>query len=105
MAEEKLFRLPGTIEEEDECDRDLHMHDGDHQQQRPESPLLAQRSINRGGVGSGGGGSGGGHHSHHHHLHLPKNVTLLRVGTNASSIAGISRHDSSRYVLKFSRKK
>ncbi|XP_014205715.1 uncharacterized protein LOC106637442 isoform X2 [Copidosoma floridanum] len=78
--QQKLFRLPGTIEEEEDCERE---HLQDHQQNRssrPESPLLATRNNIH--IVSAG---------------IPKNVTLLRVNTQSSSIAGITRQDSSRY--------
>ena len=71
MAEDqqpqKLFRLPGTIEEED-YQRELQ------RSSRPESPLLAQKAIPG----------------------MPRNLTLLRVSTNSSSITGIARQDSTR---------
>lgn len=77
---QKLFRLPGTIEEEEEeKDNDVRSH-----QQLPDnpntadSPLLGQR--NTGTLSS-----------------LPRYVTLVRVSTQSSSIGGgVGRQDSTR---------
>ncbi|OAD53389.1 hypothetical protein WN48_10267 [Eufriesea mexicana] len=74
---QKLFRLPGTIEEEEEKDNEVQSH-----QPLPEnpntadSPLLGQR--NTGTLSS-----------------LPRYVTLVRVSTQSSSIGGgVGRQDS-----------
>ncbi|XP_043599428.1 uncharacterized protein LOC122575076 isoform X2 [Bombus pyrosoma] len=77
---QKLFRLPGTIEEEEEeKDNEVRSH-----QQLPDnpntadSPLLGQR--NTGTLSS-----------------LPRYVTLVRVSTQSSSIGGgVGRQDSTR---------
>ncbi|XP_043250860.1 uncharacterized protein LOC122396475 isoform X1 [Colletes gigas] len=75
---QKLFRLPGTIEEEEEKDTEVQGH-----RMVPEnpmgadSPLLGQR--NTGTLSS-----------------LPRNVTLVRVSTQSSSIGGVGRQDSTR---------
>ncbi|CAL7934929.1 unnamed protein product [Xylocopa violacea] len=77
---QKLFRLPGTIEEEEEKDVEVQ----GHHLPLPEnptavdSPLLGQR--NTGTLSS-----------------LPRNVTLVRVSTQSSSIGGgVGRQDSTR---------
>nr|XP_033335904.1 uncharacterized protein LOC117226056 isoform X2 [Megalopta genalis] len=75
---QKLFRLPGTIEEEEEKDTEVQ-----GQLTVPEnpvaadSPLLGQRNL--GTLSS-----------------LPRNVTLVRVSTQSSSIGGVGRQDSTR---------
>ncbi|XP_076655839.1 uncharacterized protein LOC143360663 isoform X2 [Halictus rubicundus] len=75
---QKLFRLPGTIEEEEEKDTGVQ-----GQLTVPEnpvtadSPLLGQRNL--GTLSS-----------------LPRNVTLVRVSTQSSSIGGVGRQDSTR---------
>ncbi|XP_046606785.1 uncharacterized protein LOC124298618 isoform X1 [Neodiprion virginianus] len=81
---QKLFRLPGTIEEEEEREMEILQERGDNQsgnhlQPRCESPLLSmpQRIPT---VPS-----------------LPKNITLVRVSTQSSSIGGgMGRQDSAR---------
>lgn len=73
---QKLFRLPGTIEEEEERDTDAQSTRNDNPP-RAESPLLAQKL---GGPASG----------------MPRNVTLVRVSTQSSSIGGVGRQDSYR---------
>ncbi|XP_015590639.1 uncharacterized protein LOC107265566 isoform X2 [Cephus cinctus] len=73
---QKLFRLPGTIEEEEE--RELETQVNSENQPGPESPLLTQKvpSIVTG---------------------FPRNVTLVRVSTQSSSIGGgVGRQDSNR---------
>lgn len=77
---QKLFRLPGTIEEEEE--RELDTQNGQQTNDNPpraESPLLAQKiSGNISGI--------------------PRNITLVRVSTQSSSIGGgVGRQDSYRY--------
>ncbi|KAK0174316.1 hypothetical protein PV327_010938 [Microctonus hyperodae] len=74
---QKLFRLPGTIEEEEERELDTQ---GQHQQsndntQRPESPLLVQKVTGTNST-------------------IPRNITLVRVSTQSSSIGGVGRQDS-----------
>ncbi|XP_035740701.1 uncharacterized protein LOC118449795 isoform X1 [Vespa mandarinia] len=78
---QKLFRLPGTIEEEEERDPEAQAHVATvgENPTRPESPLLGQK-------GTGGTLSS-----------LPRNVTLVRVSTQSSSIGGgVGRQDSTR---------
>lgn len=74
---QKLFRLPGTIEEEEEKDNENRRQ----LQENPntaDSPLLEQR--NTGTLSS-----------------LPRYVTLVRVSTQSSSIGGgVGRQDSTR---------
>jgi len=82
MMEEasKLFQLPGTIEEEEEEQRGV---EGQKLRKSPDnaragSPLLGTKGIS---VPS----------------NLTRNVTLIRVSTQSSSIAGgITRQDSTR---------
>ncbi|KAK2576339.1 hypothetical protein KPH14_005698 [Odynerus spinipes] len=77
---QKLFRLPGTIEEEEERDPEAQAHVtavGENPT-RAESPLLGQKGT--GTLSS-----------------LPRNVTLVRVSTQSSSIGGgVGRQDSTR---------
>ncbi|XP_031778009.1 G protein-activated inward rectifier potassium channel 3 isoform X6 [Nasonia vitripennis] len=80
---QKLFRLPGTIEEEESLDKYP-------QQQRffsrAESPLLASRNtsgVNNVSILSANSG-------------ITRNPTLVRVSTQSSSIVGIGRQDSTR---------
>lgn len=78
---QKLFRLPGTIEEEEEEEQaeDRAPKELVENAAQTESPLLGQKVI--AGTLSG----------------LPRNVTLVRVSTQSSSIAGgVYRQDSSR---------
>lgn len=78
---QKLFRLPGTIEEEEEEEQaeDRAPKEVVENTVQTESPLLGQKVI--AGTFSG----------------LPRNVTLVRVSTQSSSIAGgVYRQDSSR---------
>ncbi|XP_043479293.1 uncharacterized protein LOC122509359 isoform X2 [Leptopilina heterotoma] len=77
---QKLFRLPGTIEEEEE--REVEIENHSQYPPRAESPLLGQRITNTvTGLPN-----------------FPKNVTLVRVSTQSSSIGGVGRTDStSRY--------
>lgn len=76
----KLFRLPGTIEEEEEEEQQKGTESNKTKElldTAVESPLLSQK----GSILST----------------LPKNVTLIRVSTQTSSIAGgIGRQDSTR---------
>ncbi|KAM0730944.1 Inward rectifier potassium channel 4 [Formica fusca] len=72
----KLFRLPGTIEEEEE--KELESHRPGESLEKVESPLLGQKDVLT--ISS-----------------LPRNLTLIRVSTQSSSIAGgIGRQDSTR---------
>ncbi|KAL6446651.1 hypothetical protein ACFW04_001256 [Cataglyphis niger] len=72
----KLFRLPGTIEEEEE--KELENDRPGESLEKVESPLLDQKNVLT--ISS-----------------LPRNVTLIRVSTQSSSIAGgIARQDSTR---------
>lgn len=78
---QKLFRLPGTIEEEEEEERaeDRSPKEALENVVRAESPLLGQKVI-AGTLPV-----------------LPRNVTLVRVSTQSSSIAGgVYRQDSTR---------
>ena len=77
---QKLFRLPGTIEEEEERETDAQSTRNENPP-RAESPLLVQKI--------------GGHVSG-----MPRNITLVRVSTQSSSIGGVGRQDSYRYVTK-----
>lgn len=73
----KLFRLPGTIEEEEE--KELESHRPGESLEKVESPLLGQKDVLT--ISS-----------------LPRNLTLIRVSTQSSSIAGgIGRQDSTRW--------
>lgn len=75
---QKLFRLPGTIEEEEE--REVEIENHSQYPPRAESPLLGQRITNTvTGLPN-----------------FPKNVTLVRVSTQSSSIGGVGRTDSTR---------
>lgn len=77
---QKLFRLPGTIEEEEERDPEAQAHVAavGENPTRAESPLLGQKGT--GTLSS-----------------LPRNVTLVRVSTQSSSIGGgVGRQDSTR---------
>lgn len=76
---QKLFRLPGTIEEEEEKDHtDVQGHlTVPENPIAADSPLLGQRHL--GTLSS-----------------LPRNVTLVRVSTQSSSIGGVGRQDSTR---------
>lgn len=76
---QKLFRLPGTIEEEEEKDNeDRRRQQLQENPNTADSPLLEQR--NTGTLSS-----------------LPRYVTLVRVSTQSSSIGGgIGRQDSTR---------
>ncbi|XP_012254853.2 uncharacterized protein LOC105685397 isoform X2 [Athalia rosae] len=71
---QKLFRLPGTIEEEEE--RDAEAQENEENQPRAESPFLAQKI--------------------HTVPSMPRNITLIRVSTQSSSIGGVARQDSAR---------
>lgn len=73
---QKLFRLPGTIEEEEERELD---HQGEvDSQPRVETPLLGQKLA--GNITT-----------------PPRNITLVRVSTQGSSIGGgVGRADSYR---------
>ncbi|KAK0085387.1 hypothetical protein PV325_005297 [Microctonus aethiopoides] len=82
---QKLFRLPGTIEEEEE--RELGTQGQQQQQtndttQRPESPLLVQKITGTNST-------------------LPRNITLVRVSTQSSSIGGVGRQDSYRPLFSY----
>ncbi|XP_074096863.1 G protein-activated inward rectifier potassium channel 3 isoform X2 [Cotesia typhae] len=75
---QKLFRLPGNIEEEEECENDNNSKQNNNPS-RAESPLLSQKS-------------------HNASLIVPRNVTLVRENTQNSSIGNMGRQDSnSRY--------
>lgn len=78
---QKLFRLPGTIEEEEKDEKRTESRGPREVLEnaaRAESPLLGQK----------GGSTLSG---------LPRNVTLIRVSTQSSSIAGgVGRQDSTR---------
>lgn len=77
----KLFRLPGTIEEEEEEEqqRGTEIKAKVLQDNAAESLLLGQKGVSTLST-------------------LPRNVTLIRVSTQSSSIAGgIGRQDSTRY--------
>uniref|UniRef100_V9I7I7 Inward rectifier potassium channel 4 n=1 Tax=Apis cerana TaxID=7461 RepID=V9I7I7_APICE len=76
---QKLFRLPGTIEEEEEKDNeDRRRQQLQENPNTADSPLLEQR--NTGTLSS-----------------LPRYVTLVRVSTQSSSIGGgVGRQDSTR---------
>ncbi|CAK9802226.1 ATP-sensitive inward rectifier potassium channel 12 [Anthophora plagiata] len=75
---QKLFRLPGTIEEEEEKDTEIQDHlPLPENPNTVDSPLLGQK--NTGTLSS-----------------LPRNVTLVRVSTQSSSIGGVGRQDSTR---------
>ena len=78
---QKLFRLPGTIEEEEE--REVELDSNSQYPPRAESPLLGQKTVNT-VPGLPG---------------YPRNVTLVRVNTQSSSIGGVGRQDSNRLVL------
>lgn len=76
----KLFRLPGTIEEEEieEQQRGTEDHKAKELDNAAESLLLGQKGVSTFST-------------------LPRNVTLIRVSTQSSSIAGgIGRQDSTR---------
>jgi hypothetical protein len=76
----KLFQLPGTIEEEEEekAVENQKTRELLESAARAESPLLSHKGVP---VLSS----------------LPRNITLVRVSTQSSSIAGgIGRQDSSR---------
>lgn len=76
----KLFRLPGTIEEEEhEQQRGTESHKGKELlENTAESLLLSQKGVSTLST-------------------LRRNVTLIRVSTQSSSIAGgIGRQDSTR---------
>lgn len=80
-SSQKLFRLPGTIEEEEEEERKevRPAREVLENALRAESPLLGHKVV--AGVLSS----------------LPRNVTLVRVSTQSSSIAGgVCRQDSTR---------
>ncbi|XP_034180526.1 uncharacterized protein LOC117604515 isoform X2 [Osmia lignaria lignaria] len=75
---QKLFRLPGTIEEEEEKDTEVQGNMAITENPiTADSPLLGQR--NTGTLSS-----------------LPRNITLVRVSTQSSSIGGVGRQDSTR---------
>ena len=73
---QKLFRLPGTIEEEEE--REVEIENNSQYPPRAESPLLGQKNAVPGLP------------------NYPRNVTLVRVSTQSSSIGGVGRTDSTR---------
>lgn len=76
---QKLFRLPGTIGEEEE--REMKEHNPLQTPEgtvRLESPLLYRKGTTT--ISS-----------------LPKNITLVRVSTQSSSIGGVYRQDSTRW--------
>lgn len=76
----KLFRLPGTIEEEEE-----HEQQGTENHKAKELLDNAAESLLLGQKGTSTLST------------LPRNVTLIRVSTQSSSIAGgIGRQDSTR---------
>ncbi|XP_053982079.1 uncharacterized protein LOC128878155 isoform X1 [Hylaeus volcanicus] len=75
---QKLFRLPGTIEEEEEKDTEVR-----GQQTSPENPIAADSPLL-------------GHRNVGTLSSLPRNVTLVRVSTQSSSIGGVGRQDSTR---------
>ncbi|XP_028048021.1 uncharacterized protein LOC105835508 isoform X2 [Monomorium pharaonis] len=68
----KLFRLPGTTEEEEKEEQQRETKDN-----AVESLLLNQKGVSSLST-------------------LPRNVTLIRVNTQSSSIGGIGRQDSTR---------
>ena len=75
---QKLFRLPGTIEEEEEKDTEVQGHLAlPENPNAADSPLLGPRNVPT--LSS-----------------LPRNVTLVRVSTQSSSIGGVGRQDSTR---------
>lgn len=76
---QKLFRLPGNIEEEEECENDNNSKQNNNPS-RAESPLLSQKS-------------------HNASLIVPRNVTLVRENTQNSSIGNMGRQDSNRYLF------
>lgn len=71
---QKLFKLPGTIEEEEELDPEAHATT--ENAPRADSPLLTQKNNAS--------------------IQIPRNVTLVRVSTQSSSIGGVGRQDSYR---------
>ncbi|KYQ53794.1 hypothetical protein ALC60_07277 [Trachymyrmex zeteki] len=76
----KLFRLPGTIEEEEEVEqqRKTECQTKELLDNATESLLLDRKSVST-------------------LSNLPRNVTLIRVSTQSSSITGgIGRQDSTR---------
>lgn len=77
----KLFRLPGTIEEEEKEEQQRGTEDHKAKElldTAAESLLLGQKGVSTLST-------------------LPRNVTLIRVSTQSSSIAGgIGRQDSTR---------
>ncbi|XP_025990999.1 uncharacterized protein LOC105193868 isoform X3 [Solenopsis invicta] len=74
----KLFRLPGTIEEEEKEEQQRGREAKESLDSATESLLLGQKSVSTLST-------------------LPRNVTLIRVSTQSSSIAGgIGRQDSTR---------
>lgn len=76
----KLFQLPRTIEEEEERELESYKpRESLENASKVESPLLGQKGALT--ISS-----------------LPRNVTLIRVSTQSSSIAGgIGRQDSTRW--------
>lgn len=79
---QKLFRLPGTIEEEEEDERTEGRPSREvlESAARAESPLLGPKVVASSTLSG-----------------LPRNVTLVRVSTQSSSIAGgVCRQDSTR---------
>ncbi|XP_053592914.1 G protein-activated inward rectifier potassium channel 3 isoform X1 [Microplitis demolitor] len=72
---QKLFRLPGNVEEE-ECETENSVRQNDNPS-HAESPLLCQKIRN---VSSA----------------IPRNLTLVRENTQASSIGNVGRQDSTR---------
>lgn len=85
---QKLFRLPGTIEEEESLDK----YPQQRFSSRAESPLLANRNASGGNSVSILPANSSG---------ITRNPTLLRVSTHSSSIVGIGRQDSSRSAGEF----
>lgn len=81
----KLFRLPGTIEEQEKKESSRAADNRESREAlenvlRVDSPLLGHKSAT--------------------YSSLPRNITLIRVSTQSSSIAGnvaaVGRQDSTR---------
>lgn len=89
-ASQKLFRLPGTIEEEDSLQLDKEPQQ--RFSSRAESPLLSSRinsAVNNVSILPNSSSASG----------ITRNTTLLRVNTQSSSITGIGRQDSTRSAV------